>query len=254
LIAGGVFGSVRVTRSGAYEMTGLHWRVRKALHRLLPLALGALGCVTDPDAIASVVVSPERVTFASIHAPAETVTVTVTGTNGRTRTDPVAWQYFVYYTGWMPGVSGDLRVAPVGSGNRFVFRPAAMPTVMLLRATAGGVGSDYVWVSVSAGPPTALKFDVRPPSAPVSGVPFSVTLWMADADGFQAFSEAAVTASIASGTGTLVGTTTVAQNGHWTIFSNLAVIGTGPHTLRFSSPGLTDLVSEPFTVRTPPPQ
>ena len=105
---------------------------------------------------------------------------------------------------------------------------------------------------VNAGPPVALKFEVPPPSAPLSGVPFAVTLSMADADGFQAFSEAQVTASIASGSGTLSGTTTVAQSGYWTVFSNLIIKGTGPHTLRFSTPGLPDLVSPPFTVRAAP--
>ncbi len=225
---------------------------RLRLPRVLPLTLGILACFTDPDAVVSVVATPARVDFASIHAPAETVTVTVTGADGRVRAEPVTWRYFVIFTGWLPGVGSDLRVERVGTTNRFVFRPAGVPTVMMLRADAGGVASNDVSVVVNAGPPVALKFEVPPPSAPLSGVPFAVTLSMADADGFQAFSEAPVTASIASGSGTLSGTTTVAQSGYWTVFSNLIIKGTGPHTLRFSTPGLPDLVSPPFTVRAAP--
>ena len=123
---------------------------RMLLRTVLPLTLGVLACFTDPDAVVSVVATPARVDFASIHAPAESVTVTVTGADGRVRADPVTWRHFVIFTGWLPGVGSDLRVERVGTTNRFVFRPAGGPTVMMLRADAGGIGSNDVSVVVPA--------------------------------------------------------------------------------------------------------
>jgi alpha-tubulin suppressor-like RCC1 family protein len=58
-----------------------------------------------------------------------------------------------------------------------------------------------------------------------------------------------VTASLASGTGTLSGTTTVAAVNGSAAFLDLSVTGTGPFVLRFTSPGLTEASSLSFDVR-----
>lgn len=60
-----------------------------------------------------------------------------------------------------------------------------------------------------------------------------------------------VTVSIASGTGTLSGTTTVnAVNGVAT-FTNLAITGSGNHTLRFSAAAASEVISTAFAVAAP---
>jgi len=61
-------------------------------------------------------------------------------------------------------------------------------------------------------------------------------------------STAAVTASIASGTGTLSGTTTVTAVNGVVTFTTLRVSGSGPHTLQFSSGALAPTTSSTFTV------
>ena len=144
--------------------------------------------------------------------------------------------------GWRPGVPNILLVERIGTTNTFSFRPTG-PYFAMLRASAGGVDSDLVNAVVGTGPPAALKFDLAPGPGLLSGVPFFVSLWTVDADGFSTRSEAVVTASIASGTGTLSGTTTGVSRSYQTSFDSLIIRGTGVHTLRFTSPGLADLVA-----------
>src|SRR6185503_11079887 len=89
------------------------------------------------------------------------------------------------------------------------------------------------------------------PSGAVSGVNLATqpVIEIRDAaNNIVASSTAAVTAAIASGTGTLVGTRTVnAVNGVAT-FGNLRIDGSGPHTLTFTATGLTAATSSSFTV------
>jgi hypothetical protein len=59
---------------------------------------------------------------------------------------------------------------------------------------------------------------------------------------------ALVTAAVASGSGTLIGTTTVNAVDGIATFTDLAILGTGPHTLTFSSPGLTSVTTTLVTV------
>lgn len=63
-----------------------------------------------------------------------------------------------------------------------------------------------------------------------------------------------VTASLASGPGTLTGTTSVAAVAGVATFTNLSIAGTtGAHTIRFTAPGLTEVISAPFSVVAQPP-
>jgi hypothetical protein len=74
-----------------------------------------------------------------------------------------------------------------------------------------------------------------------------------NAGGALISSTAAVTASLASGGGTLTGTTTVNAVGGVATFTNLVVTGTaGARTLQFTSSGLTSATSSSFTVTAPP--
>ena len=61
-----------------------------------------------------------------------------------------------------------------------------------------------------------------------------------------------VVASIASGSGTLSGTTTVAAVAGVATFTNLVITGTGSHTLTFTPAALTAVTSGNFSVTAPP--
>jgi hypothetical protein len=61
-------------------------------------------------------------------------------------------------------------------------------------------------------------------------------------------STAPVTAAIFAGTGTLSGTTTVNAVGGVATFTDLTITGTGAHSIRFTSAGLTGVTSANFTV------
>ncbi|MBL0171944.1 MAG: hypothetical protein IPP90_14730 [Gemmatimonadaceae bacterium] len=79
-------------------------------------------------------------------------------------------------------------------------------------------------------------------------IPFLISVLTVDADGFPTSSEVPVTVTIASGNGTLAGTTTVNTRSGSAGFSNLIIQGSGAFTLRFSSPGLTSVDSNPISV------
>jgi hypothetical protein len=58
-----------------------------------------------------------------------------------------------------------------------------------------------------------------------------------------------ITAAIASGSGGLQGVTTAITDGHGRArFENLAIVGSGPHTLRFSAEGFEPAVSRRIQV------
>lgn len=89
------------------------------------------------------------------------------------------------------------------------------------------------------------------PGGAVSGVFLGTQPGIQIRDGNDALvptSTAAVTAAIASGSGTLTGTTTVNAVKGVATFSDLKVNGAGAHTLVFTSPGLTSATSAVFTV------
>jgi hypothetical protein len=65
-------------------------------------------------------------------------------------------------------------------------------------------------------------------------------------------STATVTATIASGSGSLSGTTSVAMVAGVATFSNLIITGTGAHTLAFNATGHDEVVSSTITVSAPP--
>jgi hypothetical protein len=103
--------------------------------------------------------------------------------------------------------------------------------------------------SVAVGAPTQLAITTQPGGA-VSGVAFTThsVLEIRDASGVLTTSTANVTVAIASGTGALSGTTTVAAVNGIATFTNLVITGSGPHTLSFTSAGLTPATSASFTV------
>ena len=118
-------------------------------------------------------------------------------------------------------------------------------------SSAGLTGATSGIISITAGgssPATQLSISTQPSATAASGTPFGTqpSVQLRDAQG-AAVSQSGVpiTASVASGPATLSGNLTVNTdaNGRAT-FSGLTLSGTaGAHTLQFTSPGLTGVVS-----------
>lgn len=92
---------------------------------------------------------------------------------------------------------------------------------------------------------------VTQPAGAINGIAFTTqpTVEVEEASGVRvATATHTVTASVASGTGTLGGTTSVAAVAGVATFTNLAFVGTGDATLAFSTTGLTAANSGTITV------
>jgi hypothetical protein len=130
----------------------------------------------------------------------------------------------------------DLRLN--GSGpHTIVFTSAGMTS-----ATASSV--------VVTQAPAALAMETQPTGAH-SGAPLATqpAVRVLDHAGLPIADAAeSITATIASGSGSLVGTTTVTAVGGVATFADLRVLGGGAHTLRLTSPGLTGATSNSFTI------
>ena len=102
---------------------------------------------------------------------------------------------------------------------------------------------------------TAAKLAITTqPAGAVSGTAFTTqpVVMIQDIGGtIVANSTASVTASVASGTGTLAGTATVVAVGGVATFSGLKINGSGNHTLSFASGGLTGATSQTLAVAAP---
>ncbi len=120
-------------------------------------------------------------------------------------------------------------------------------------ASAGLVSATSASVSIAAGAATQLTITTQPAGA-VSGVNFTTqpVIAIRDVSGNQTTSTASVTAALASGTGVLSGTTTVSAVNGVATFTNLRIAGSGPHTLTFTSAGLTSATSVVVTVTQTP--
>jgi hypothetical protein len=115
-------------------------------------------------------------------------------------------------------------------------------TLTVVPSGGGGGGSGQ--------PPTHLTVGAQPAGA-VSGAAFTTqpTVVVRSAGGGAVTSPSVpVTASIATGPGTLSGNTTVSAVNGVVNFTNLQITGPGFHSLAFSSPGLTGAISAPFNV------
>lgn len=224
----------------------------------LTFTLAPLGCLTEPDVVSSLHVTPTTLSFSSPRAEPQNLTVTVIGTDGKTRNDvAVTWSYWssdqMGLGEWITGVPSFLaRFERVNAAaNTWLVGPGIRPGFVSFRAH---VADKTVEISATTepGPPVALVFERAPPQTAQRDVPFQVSIGIVDADRFRTNSVAPVTASISFGQGTLSGTTTVNASGTSADFQNLAIRGTGLFMLRFSSPGLTDIVSGLISVTAAP--
>lgn len=146
--------------------------------------------------------------------------------------------------------SNDAGIATVGS---WTLGTTAGANGLVASPTAGGPAAVFA-ATGQVGPASRVAIQ-REPSGAASGAIIATQpiVRITDAVGnVIAGSTAAVTAAIATGSGTLSGTTTVnAVNGVAT-FTNLTITGTGPAALAFTVAGLTAATSASFTVAPPP--
>lgn len=132
------------------------------------------------------------------------------------------------------------------------WRLGALPGLNRVLATSSGLTGSPVTFDATAtiGAPTQLGLTTQPAGA-VSGRVLTTqpVVEVRDVAGNRvAGATSAVTVTISSGNGTMLGTSTVnAVNGIAT-FTNLRVDGSGAHQLRFSASGLTAATSSTFTV------
>jgi hypothetical protein len=155
-------------------------------------------------------------------------------------------------TGTLSGTTTVNAVAGVATFSGLIITGTGPNTLSFALAGSGGITVVGTPLNVVANttPPTQLGITTQPLGAE-TGVAFAVqpVVVIRDATGALVPSATnAVTVAIATGTGTLSGTTTVnAVNGIAT-FSGLTIGGPGTYRLRFTSTGLTSVTSASFTV------
>jgi hypothetical protein len=111
--------------------------------------------------------------------------------------------------------------------------------------------------TISAKPQVATSIGIsRQPGGAVSGALLDPEPVVEVRDGSNqrvTGSTASITVSIASGSGSLVGTTTRAAVDGVASFTDLRIEGAGTYRLTFASPGLSSATSESITITAPPP-
>jgi hypothetical protein len=147
--------------------------------------------------------------------------------------------------------AGECTLRPTSPGSRTL--TATFP------GSADFEGSsDTELHTVQAPAPSVLVFRTAPPATAVQGLPLSpaTVVQLRTATGADLkTSGVAVTVGLASGSGTLGGTTTRTTDGNGrATFADLVINGaTGPHTLQFTAPGFTPVTSDPIAVTAPGP-
>jgi acetyl esterase/lipase len=152
-------------------------------------------------------------------------------------------------------VAGQLVIAAIASGDGILGGTTTVMTdsegvaefadlritgtigARTLRFAAGSVSVTSSTISLEAGPPAALAITTQPSSTARSGEAFAQqpAVRVSDISG-NPVSGHGVTATIASGGGTVGGATTVTTDGSGVAaFTDLSITGLGAHTLRFSA-------------------
>jgi Bacterial Ig domain/Bacterial Ig-like domain (group 1) len=121
-------------------------------------------------------------------------------------------------------------------------------------ASAPGAGTVRFEATSTAGSPSALGIVTQPAGRAQVGMPFSrqPVIQVRDASGNPVPAQGVtITAAIANGAGSLIGTTTQATDGNGrATFTNLGITGaTGNHRLIFAAPGFTSATSGMVNVR-----
>jgi hypothetical protein len=212
-----------------------------------------------------------------VAAPAVTQMTIVTQPSGAVSGSPLTVQPVIQVrdaNGNIAAGYGGIVTASVASGNGVIHRQVAVVAMRGVAAFTGmlltGCGAQTlrfdaadIAASVTSagftvtGDASKLRVASQPTSA-ISGQAFSPALVVRVLDACDAVvssSTADVTAAVATGTGTLVGANPVRAANGIASFTELAVSGSGPHTLRVASAGLSSATTTSFEVTsvTPPP-
>lgn len=128
--------------------------------------------------------------------------------------------------------------------------------VRTLRFAATGFAAvESAPVTITAGAATGLALTTPPPATASSGVPLGPqpVIQLRDISGNPvSLAGVVVVAARRSGSGTLSGVTSIPTNaGGAAVFTNLTITGTGNHTVRFTSGGLTRVTSATINVSNP---
>jgi hypothetical protein len=233
----------------------------------LGLLLGLSSCGSDgvspdptppPPPVPLIALSPTAVTFQGIQGGGDPAPVSVAIAN------PVAGSTLVGLavsnisytgagTGWLTA-----ELASTQAPTTLTLRPGlgalgagSYSATVTLSSSQSGVAPVTLGVSLQLSPqPVGLGLVSGPPamvSGRVAADPWVVEL--RDAQGNRVTgATGAVTVALASGSGTLVGTTTVSAVAGVATFTNLRIDGAGAHTLAFTSAGLTGVTSSALTV------
>ena len=219
----------------------MHWRHRTCLGALL-IANACGGNDKTPTPPVDSRPATDRLSPAGPLTVVSGTTAAVTGTaftkDGRTLSTTISWS------------SADPTIATV-SGGTITGIKAGNTTITATADTAQA----SLAVSVTPGLATQLAISAQPTGG-VIGNPLTAqpVIEIRDAAGnVVTTSIASVTVAIASGGGTLGGTTSVTAVGGVATFVGLSISGTpGDRTLTFSSTGLPPVTSASITI-TPPP-
>ena len=154
--------------------------------------------------------------------------------------------------GSVTGPTAGTNLNGIATAGGWTLGPASGTNTL---SASVGEAAPATFTATATAPPTQLVINTQPSGA-VNGEIFDVqpVISVRDAgNGVVTSSTALVTATIASGTGTLTGTTTVAALNGIATFQNLAINGTSAVTLQFTSSPLTAATSASFTPGPPPP-
>ncbi|HEX9892510.1 MAG TPA: carboxypeptidase-like regulatory domain-containing protein, partial [Gemmatimonadales bacterium] len=155
------------------------------------------------------------------------------------------------------GTLGGTLTIPTNASGRAVFTnlaitgPSGSFTLRFTTAALGSVVTDPV--TLGAGSATQLSIAIQPANTAQSGAALAPQPAIQLRDGANnpvALAGVTITAGIASGGGTLLGTTTAVTNGSGlATFVGLGISGTvGNRTLQFTAPGLTPVTSNTIAI------
>jgi hypothetical protein len=154
------------------------------------------------------------------------------------------------------GTLGGTTSATTDAGGSAAFSDLSITGIVgsrTLRFTSGTLTPAVSnAISLSAGPAAQVAITTQPSSTALSGVPLvqqPVVQLRDAANNAVSQSGVMVTAVVASGGGSLIGTATIATSTSGTAaFTNLAIVGTGTQSLQFTASGLTAATSVPITM------
>ncbi|MFN0178350.1 MAG: beta strand repeat-containing protein [Gemmatimonadales bacterium] len=152
-----------------------------------------------------------------------------------------------------PALAGTTSVAAVAGVATFTdLRIDGTTGDRTIGFGSGGLaGTTSTTVTIGAGPAAQLAITTQPSTSAAAGVAFGTqpVVSIRDQFGNLVNSAANVTASLASGAGSLAGTMTVAASGGVASFTDLRIAGaTGDRTLQFGSGALTSPASTTVSI------